>query len=222
MLGVMRSRRHVLLIVSAALLLGACTSPSGAAFPTTSTPSPTASDASGLTAPSVSISLPVPSGGSSSATGAPTATPSAVTTDVRSVSGDAAAFSTPSGRMVCLLSTGSARCEYVAGDKAWTSPKPANCELDWGSALYLGKTAGSLCAGDTVADTARLDGDYVGWRRTGDPTATVFDLNEAALPYGSSLSIGTIRCDSATTGITCRNAATGHGFTMSREAYSIF
>ena len=124
--------------------------------------------------------------------------------------------------MVCLLSTDSARCEYVTGDKAWTATKPARCELDWGSALYLAENAGSLCAGDTVADTARLDGDYVTWRKPGDPTATVFDMPSAALPYGSSLALGTIQCDSATTGITCRNTATGHGFTMSREAYSIF
>jgi hypothetical protein len=44
----------------------------------------------------------------------------------------------------------------------------------------------------------------------------------AVLPYGSALAVGHMRCDSETTGVTCRNLTTGHGFSMAREAYSIF
>jgi hypothetical protein len=50
----------------------------------------------------------------------------------------------------------------------------------------------------------------------------VYDMTMAVLPYGSALASGVIRCESATSGVTCRNTSTGHGFTMAREAYSIF
>jgi hypothetical protein len=131
------------------------------------------------------------------------------------------AFATPSGRIVCLVSTDSVRCDFVGTDKAWQAPKPTGCELDWGSSLYVTTTAGSTCAGDTVVDTASVDGDYVAWSKASDPIVTVYDLKLVALPYGSSLAAGTFQCDSASTGVTCKNTATGHGFTMSREAYSV-
>jgi hypothetical protein len=108
------------------------------------------------------------------------------------------------------------RCDFIGTDKAWTSPQPKACDLDWGDSLYLTQTAGSTCHGDTLADSPALDSDFVGWRRAGDPTVAVNGLTLAALPYGSSLLSGTLQCDSATTGVTCKNISTGHGFTMAR------
>lgn len=178
-------------------------------------------------APSVNLSLPPVALPSGMTAATPTTPPTAATTtaapagDVRKVA-DAGAFATPSGRIVCLVSTDSVRCDFVGQDKAWQAPKPPGCELDWGSSLYVTKTAGSTCAGDTVVATASVDSDYVSWRRARDPLVTVYDMKLVALPYGSSLAAGTFQCDSASTGVTCRNTATGHGFTMAREAYSVF
>jgi hypothetical protein len=144
-----------------------------------------------------------------------------VTTDVRKVA-DSAAFATPSGRIVCIIADNSVRCDFISDDKAWTSPQPKGCDLAWGDSLYLTQTAGSTCHGDTVADTPALDSGYVSWRRSSDPTVEVNGLTLAALPYGSGVLVGNLQCDSAASGVTCKNTSTGHGFTMAREAYSIF
>jgi hypothetical protein len=42
------------------------------------------------------------------------------------------------------------------------------------------------------------------------------------LPYGQSLIDGTILCTSSESGVKCVSQATGHGFTISRETYSLF
>ena len=219
MLGYMRYLRHVLAVVGVAALLAACSSSAKAPSPTVSDQMSTAATAS---VPKPSISLSLPSGGPSSASAAATTSAIAVATDVRKVTELAAGFATPSGRIVCIMEDSSVRCDFIATDKAWTSPEPKGCQLAWGDSLELTTTAGSTCHGDTLADTPALDSDVVGWRRSGDPVAVVNGLSLAALPYGSSLLVGTLQCDSASTGITCKNTSTGHGFTMSREAYSIF
>ena len=217
MLVVMGSRR-LLLLALLVPTVAACSILSPTA--PTKGPASTAPAASGssVPAPSVSISLSLPSGGSSATTAAAA---TSATTDVRRVA-DAAAFATPSGRIVCVMADGSVRCDFIAEDKAWTSPEPKGCDLAWGDSLQLTTTATSTCHGDTLADTPALDSGYVGWRRSTDPTVQMNGLTLAALPYGSAILVGTLRCDSAASGVTCTNTGTGHGFTMSREAYSIF
>ncbi len=214
--------------MASALVLSGCSLLGPKASPTIvdgdpAGPTPTAGVPSGnLSLPPVDLPSGIASATPTSPPAAPTtaATTTAPAGDVRKVA--AGAFATPSGRIVCLVSTDSVRCDFVGADKAWQAPKPGSCELDWGSSLYVTKTAGSTCAGDTVIDTASVDSDYVSWRKASDPIVTVYDLKLVALPYGSSLAAGTFQCDSASTGVTCKNTATGHGFTMSREAYSVF
>jgi hypothetical protein len=41
------------------------------------------------------------------------------------------------------------------------------------------------------------------------------------LPYGKSLTAGVFMCDSSETGITCRDTATGHGFSIARDVYRL-
>jgi hypothetical protein len=217
----MRSLKHILLIVGVVPIMTACGLIGLKPSATGSAPSAQSSGDSASTVPSVNISLSLPSGASTSATATTAADASTATTDVRKVA-DAAAFATPSGRIACIIADNSVRCDFISGDKAWTSPQPKGCDLAWGDSLYLTQAAGSTCHGDTLADTPALDSDYVSWRRSGDPTVVVNGLTLAALPYGSALLVGTLQCESATTGVTCRNTSTGHGFTMSREAYSIF
>ena len=216
----MRSLRLVLLVVGIAPVLAACSLIGMTGPRTGSAPGVQTSVGTPSSVPTVSISLSLPSGALSSA--APATTAVATTgTDVRKVA-DAAAFAMPSGRIVCIIADDSVRCDYISSDKAWTSPQPKGCDLAWGDSLYLAQVAGSTCHGDTLADTPALDSDYVSWRRTGDPTVVVNGLTLAALPYGSAILVGTLECDSATTGVTCTNSSTAHGFTLSREAYSIF
>ena len=42
------------------------------------------------------------------------------------------------------------------------------------------------------------------------------------LPYGGSITAGQMSCESAESGISCRDAESGTGFTISREAYTLF
>jgi hypothetical protein len=113
------------------------------------------------------------------------------------------------------------RCEY-AGGKAWKAPEPDGCELDWGSEIELHDVAYPGCIGDTIRMESAVTSTNVGWWRTTDPTVTSDGATLAALPYGSAITAGTIRCDSAATGVTCLNLSTRHGFSMAREAYRIF
>ena len=50
---------------------------------------------------------------------------------------------------------------------------------------------------------------------------TAFGPDEV-LPYGSSKVAGTPRCESAESGITCRDGQIGHGFSTAPKAYRIF
>jgi hypothetical protein len=42
------------------------------------------------------------------------------------------------------------------------------------------------------------------------------------LACGESITKDDLTCEGAEAGITCRDSATGHGFTIAREAYKVF
>ena len=120
-------------------------------------------------------------------------------------------FRSPSGSINCYLFAadgGAADC--LVRDASWRHlpAKPAACDLDWSpTEVQLGRTAVSVgqCRGD------------VGPRcYSGGGACTL-------LAYGRSITIGTIRCSSAATGITCRRT-TGRrpGFRVAREAVVVF
>ena len=44
---------------------------------------------------------------------------------------------------------------------------------------------------------------------------------KSTLDYGQTLSVGTITCDSETSGVTCTDSSTGHFFRISRESYQL-
>lgn len=113
-------------------------------------------------------------------------------------------FRSPSGNLHCVLvrdpDGSSARCD--ASGRTWQPPpRPADCDLDWGSGVSVGSTgeATVVCAGDTVVD----------------PGAAV-------LPYGGSQGLGDITCLSLETGVRCTSATSGRGFELSRGAYRLF
>jgi hypothetical protein len=113
---------------------------------------------------------------------------------------ESAAFVTPTENIQCFIDKTSVRCDIVERD--WEPPKaPADCELDYGQgvALSAGGSADLVCAGDTVIGS----GGQV-------------------LDYGQAISAGLLRCESAESGVTCRDVETGRGFTLSRESYELF
>ncbi len=109
------------------------------------------------------------------------------------------AFSSPTGNIGCYIDPGSVRCDI--GDRDWEPPPaPPGCELDYGQGIELeaGGRAAFVCAGDTA-----LGGGE-------------------ALDYGSSIAAGLLRCESEESGMTCRDAETGRGFSIAIEGYEIF
>ena len=107
-------------------------------------------------------------------------------------------FRSPTGNIACILDEQTARCDI--GMMQWSPPaKPADCDLDWGEALGVGSGMGMfLCHGDTV-----------------------FGATDT-LDYDKALRAESLVCTSRRTGMTCENEQTGHGFTLSREAYRVF
>lgn len=115
------------------------------------------------------------------------------------------AFHSPTGNIGCQISPTSVRCDI--DERTWSPPpRPADCTLDYGQGISIatGGTAQFVCAGDT----ARVLPPYGG---AGAP-----------LPYGQAITSGPIRCESAETDVTCRDGDSGHGFSISREAYEFF
>ncbi len=108
-------------------------------------------------------------------------------------------FISPSGNVGCILDSDYARCDII--DRDWNPPpRPADCELDYGQGIGIapGERPAFVCAGDTT-----LGGEKV-------------------LAYGDSLTRGRLSCDSSESGISCRDARTGHGFSLARQVYQLF
>ena len=109
-------------------------------------------------------------------------------------------FTSPSGNIGCILIDDLLRCDIATRD--WSPPpRPADCPdmTDYGQGISLHPhgTARFVCAGDTA-----LGG--------GPP-----------LPYGEYRAGGGMSCNSEPTGMRCSNSD-GHGFTISRRAYTLF
>jgi hypothetical protein len=117
-------------------------------------------------------------------------------------------FASPSGNIACVI-TSSGDGELVArgvrcdiDERDWSPPaRPADCQLDYGHGVLLGvgESAQLLCAGDTTIGS-----------------------DSEPLAYGDAITAGPLRCESAQSGITCRDVESGHGFSISREAYQLF
>ncbi len=112
-------------------------------------------------------------------------------------------FKTPSGNIYCQFATDlrdgtpAVACEG-GGPQAGPEPDCA-ARFPWGDRFIMTQGEGieSPCHTDTI--------------RSNQPLAPVLD-------YGQTRSIGTITCDSETTGLTCTDSSTGRYFSMSREA----
>ncbi len=113
---------------------------------------------------------------------------------------DVVGFTSPSGNIGCMLSDDLVRCDIAA--RNWSPPpRPADCPefTDYGQGILLHPTgpASFVCAGDTA-----LGGG-------------------TALPYGQVQAGGGMSCNSEPSGMRCSNSD-GYGFTLSRQAYTLF
>jgi hypothetical protein len=148
-------------------------------------------------------SAPAPSGTSSGTVDPGTG---ATLVDAGQFGADGPRFATPSRNISCQMtdpsstSAGTARCD-VAQHTWQIGPKPADCAGEYGAgAAVSGTGKGELtCLTDTVADPGLQ-----------------------LLQYGQAVSYGGIVCDSQETGVRCVNAASGHGFRVSRASYDLF
>jgi hypothetical protein len=115
-----------------------------------------------------------------------------------SVAAGAVHFRTPSGNIGCYADRSSLRCDIGRTDFR-SPPPPASCDFDYGNAFAMraAGVASRICHSDTVLGARRV------------------------LRYGQTLRIGAFTCSSATSGLTCRNAAR-HGWFLSRERVRLF
>lgn len=111
-------------------------------------------------------------------------------------------FHTPSGNISCQIATdqrpASVRCDLNSSNIP-DSTHDCHGVGDWGHSVTLeaGKPAAMRCISDTVADPSK-----------------------PVLQYGQSTSVGGITCTSGQDGMVCNDGA-GHGFKLSRDAYSV-
>lgn len=107
-------------------------------------------------------------------------------------------FSSPGG-IQCGLAPNGARCSISSYSyQVPAMPAGQTCKSAWGSVFDL-SDAGSGTLGCRSSD----------------------GLGGNVLSYGYSLTEGTYSCESRQSGMTCRNSATGHFFSMSTGAYNL-
>jgi hypothetical protein len=180
-----------------AMLAGAVLFTLGACTATTTAAGPAVTVSAPGAADSTAPGTATPGATIPGGTPASTAPPAAI---IATVSGDTPTFFiTPSKNIGCSMTTVGARCDI--GDRSWTAPpKPASCHLDYGNGVSVSASGATVsCAGDTVlAATTNV------------------------LAYGHGVSNGQVECVSQTTGVRCEYLATGHGFTLAKEAYTLF
>ena len=118
-------------------------------------------------------------------------------------------FQSPSGNINCSLGPNWVDCVLRKNTWRVLPRRPASCDLDWvaadvsltGTRLRLG-----ACRGD------------IGPLCLPDPA-----LRCRTLAYGRSVSVGIVRCTSATNGVTCRRRDGRRvGFRIAREGYVLF
>lgn len=172
-------------ILLAAILLVACGDDEG-------------DELAGTTAVTDTVTAPTPAeegGGAGGEPGSADGSFEPGDTDVGELTG----FTSPTGRIGCLIEVRSVRCDISERD--WEPPEPPDtCAYSYGQGLMLkaGAAAEFVCAGDTAL-------------QSGKP-----------LPYGRSISAGSLLCESARSGMSCTDRETGRGFSISRERYEIF
>lgn len=181
---------------TAALLLAAAVGGCGGSTVTVTVTRP----ATTAQAPAGATTTPTTPATSTTSQTAPT--PTTTTTVAPTATVHEATFASPSRNIGCMIIDATARCDIK--QRTWSPPPtPKSCPpvVDYGQGLTVGTTGPGrlVCAGDTVLDPAA-------------PT----------LAYGTATQVGSFLCVSRTTGMTCTETTTGHGFFISIQSYRIF
>jgi hypothetical protein len=120
-------------------------------------------------------------------------------------------FTSPSGNINCYLFAadgGAADCMVRTAGWPSTAKKPASCTLDWApNEVQLVRSHVSIggCRGDV------------------GPLCLAGNGRCSTLAYGHAVTIGTIRCSSATSGVTCRRTTGSRpGFRVARERVVVY
>jgi eukaryotic-like serine/threonine-protein kinase len=192
-------RRAVLAAAAPGLVLltaGCGLGGGGSVTATVSLPPPSEAAASATAA--------VPNSSATSAAASPTATPSP-SASLRVVNkADQLLFQTPTRNIACAMAAAGAgdavRCDVLK--RTWrVTPKPATCDFDWGQGMIVtARGADFSCISDSLL---------------GSPDAL-------KAGYGTAYRVPGYECVVLSTDVTCRNTATGHGFTVSRTLAHAF
>ena len=120
-------------------------------------------------------------------------------------------FKSPSGNINCyVFATDGGFADCLVRNASWSSTpqKPASCDLDWApNEVELGRTSVRLgsCRGDV------------------GPLCLAGNGRCTVLGYGHGVTVGSIHCDSAANGITCRRTTGRHaGFRVARGGVVVF
>jgi hypothetical protein len=125
-------------------------------------------------------------------------------------------FTSPSGNIDCMGDTvgqpGGPWVQCLVERANWRGPaRPARCDLDWvGTQLQLQRRKVDVgsCRGDVGPMCIPPGAGGTACKR---------------LAYGRAINIGTIRCTSATNGMTCRQrSAPRVGFRVARQNFVVF
>lgn len=146
--------------------------------------------------------------------------------DTITVEGDRAAFSSPSGNIVCVLTEETATCQI--SDKDFTpnaeyliSDAVGACDVESANAMRMVDEGASwTCVEDSLLPYAgSAQGGWWAVEVDGE-TTEIDDLEVSVLPYGETLRVGPVSCTADQEGVTCRNPDMGgRRIVLSRNNY---
>lgn len=183
---------------------------------TTSTVTVTASADTATDTPSATTSTPATTSSSPGVTSG-TVAPRRLTTNDSEVY-----FVSPSGRISCRLDAadgGDVRCDQLGTPFAVPQEISDGCEFDTGTSMSASSSGPVIgCVSDVVGMQPATSKSSQSWWQ--ESFGTAGSGNQAVLPYGSSISVGDVVCESTRTHVRCAVGDTG--FTISGQGYSTF
>ncbi len=114
------------------------------------------------------------------------------------------AFATPTGNIVCFIDTAKDQWGCMIANHTYAEPAGGEtCAAQFGNGFMSvqGGTPAPLCRGGVLAEAE--------------------DGTGAILPYGNTLTVGSVTCLSEKRGVTCVDQRSGHSLFISKARYEI-
>lgn len=142
------------------------------------------------------------------------------------VAGDQASFLMPSTNLVCVLRPDGVVCQIHekqftprAADLAPDRAEDCTSEVADGLSVRGGEPARWTCLPEDLRGWSSVETGG-GWVGAGHgSTREVDGVDHAVLPYGSTLRLGDVACESRREGVECADLSTGRSFFLARERY---